>query len=477
MATFRTLVQDRDIENSPRARFGDMPQFTYAARTRGGERVEGALDAPDQRKALTKLEHMGYVPIKVSQGSPPKREQPSEKGNGAQRPTGRLGGVRGRRKAVVKPKRGPRHKQSRQEKEAQAAKEAFKLPWQKVVMKPREILLFTRELSDLLASGMTLGKALNTLSNRKTGNMQDQIVVGLRDEIVNGASLSVALGKYPESFSPLFVNMVRAGEASGTLPDVLERLGEHFERVQDAKEKVITALVYPAIILVVGLLTMAFIMVFVIPRFEKIFQELDAQLPGSTQLLIAMSGVLMKYWWAILFGIVGGTVFMRRTLRTPGGKRWWDGLLLRMPVVRGIVVSNAYGHFARTLGALLTNGVPVLSALSIVEETMTNQVIADEIHSARDKVTDGATISAPLEAGKVFPRLLTDMLKVGEESGDMSGALGHIANRYDKELDRNVKIFTTVLEPIMILLMATLVGFVAISMLMAVFDMTSGLNV
>jgi len=459
-----------------------MAQFTYSARTRSGERADGVLDASDQRNALAKLERMGYVPIKVSQGGAPATPSKSAaKEKGAKKASPRLSGKRsakGKAAPKPKPKRGPRQKPTRREQEkAKQDTASFKLPWQRLVMKPRDILLFTRELSDLLASGMTLGKALNTLSNRVTGKAQDKIVVGLRDEIVNGASLSEALAGYPDSFSPLFINMVKAGEASGTLPDVLERLGEHFERVEDAKEKVITALVYPMIILVVGMLTMVFIMVFVIPRFEKIFEDLDAQLPGSTQLLIGISDVLMNYWWLILLLVVGGVVLFRRSLQTPSGKRRWDGLQLKAPVVKGIVASNAYGHFARTLGALLSNGVPVLSALTIVEETMTNQVIADEIHEARERVTDGATISEPLAGGKVFPRLLTDMLKVGEESGDMSGALGHIANRYDKELDRNVKIFTTVLEPIMILLMATLVGFVAISMLMAVFDMTSGLNV
>jgi len=170
-------------------------------------------------------------------------------------------------------------------------------------------------------------------------------------------------------------------------------------------------------------------------------------------------------------------IFLSRWLKTEAGRRQWHRLQLRLPVVKHIVNANAFAHFARTLGALLANGVPVLQALTIVEDTVGNVVIAEEISSARDRVTDGATISGPLAEGKVFPALLTDMLAVGEESGDMSGALAHIANRYDNELDRSVKIFTTVLEPVLILLMAVLVGFVAISMLLAVFDLTSGLNV
>ena len=168
---------------------------------------------------------------------------------------------------------------------------------------------------------------------------------------------------------------------------------------------------------------------------------------------------------------------LKRAIKTPNGRRVWHRIQLRAPLVRHIVTANAFSQFARTLGALLQNGVPVLQALDIVEDTVGNVVIAEAVHDARNRVTDGASISGPLAAGKVFPPLLTDMLAVGEESGDMSSALMHISKRYEEELDRSVKIFTTVLEPILMLLMAIMVGFVAISMLLAVFDLTSGLNV
>lgn len=436
--------------------------------------MSGSVDASDQRNALAKLDRLGYVPISVKEGrGAGGRPKADKKGNGAKPGSG--GPARGRkvpRKAAMK-KPGVRAKPGG------AKGGASKGGWfrRRVRMKPRDVLMFTRELSDLLASGMTLGSALNTLSQRKADKAQDEVVAGLRDAIVQGDSLSEALTHFGDSFPPLYVNMVRAGEASGTLPEVLERLGEHYERMQDAKEKVIGALVYPLIIMSVGLFTVVFIMVFVIPRFQRIFEELNAQLPASTQLLIGLSGILMRYWPLILVFVVGGIVILRRAIATDRGRRVWHGLQLRTPVVRNVIAANAFAQFARTLGTLLSNGVPVLSALSIVEETMSNQVIKDELHEARDRVTDGATISRPLSEGTVFPRLLTDMLAVGEESGDMSGALGHIANRYSKELDRNIKVMTTVLEPIMILVMAVLVGFVAMSLLMAVFDMTSGLNV
>ncbi len=451
-----------------------MPQFAYTARTRSGEKVNGAIDASDQRNALAKLDRLGYVPIMVKEGRGSARPKPDKKGNGAK--PGGGAPVKGKKDPRKAARKKPATKSKAAPEKRGAAKAKKSWFQRRARMKPRDVLMFTRELSDLLASGMTLGSALNTLSQRKADKAQDEIVAGLRDAIVQGDSLSEALALYGDSFSPLYVNMVRAGEASGTLPEVLERLGEHYERVQEAKEKVVGALVYPLIILGVGLLTIVFIMVFVIPRFQRIFEELGAQLPTSTQILIALSGFLMRFWPLLLVLVAGSVMLFRRAVATDGGRRIWHGLQLRTPVVRNVIAANAFAQFARTLGTLLSNGVPVLSALSIVEETMSNQVIKDEINEARDRVTDGATISKPLAEGNVFPRLLTDMLAVGEESGDMSGSLGHIANRYSKELDRSIKVLTTVIEPVMILLMAVLVGFVAMSLLMAVFDMTSGLN-
>jgi type II secretory pathway component PulF len=271
--------------------------------------------------------------------------------------------------------------------------------------------------------------------------------------------------------------MVRAGEASGQLSEALERLNRHYERVLEAREKVVMAMTYPAIVLTVGAVTMVFTMMFVVPRFSTIFAELGSTLPLPTLILIRSSEFLLKWGWLLALLIALGIWLFRRWIRTPPGERQWHRFQLRLPLVRNIITANAYAQFARTLGALLQNGVPVLQALSIVENTIGNVIIAGEIHEARDRVTDGSTISGPLAAGKIFPPLLTDMLAVGEQTGDMSGALSHIAKRYDDELDRNVKMFTTVLEPMMIVLMAVMVGFVAVSMLLAVFDLTSGLNI
>lgn len=422
-----------------------MAVFTYNAKTREGESVSGSVDAPDKRSALLQIERMGYVPMSLREGRAP--AAPKKKVAGPKKAASKKKPL-----FTINSKRGPR-------------------------MKMREVLFFTRELSDLLASGMTLGNALNTLAQRETGKVQDQIIPQLRDEIVQGASLSDALSKRPESFTTLYVSMVRAGEASGDLSGVLERLCKHYERVQEAREKVLMALSYPTIVIAVGIVTIFFVMIFVVPRFSQIFAELGSALPLPTQILISVSGFLVSYWWILVILILAAVIGGRTYLRSEEGIRNWHRAQLRLPVIRGIVNASAFAQFARTLGALLNNGVPVLQALSIVEQTIGNSVIADEIRNARGRVTDGTTISAPLAAGAVFPPMLTDMLSVGEETGDMAGSLIHIANRYEHELDRSVKLLTTIIEPVLILAIAVLVGFVAISMLLAVFDLTSGLNI
>ncbi|MBR6021301.1 MAG: type II secretion system F family protein, partial [Kiritimatiellae bacterium] len=343
-------------------------------------------------------------------------------------------------------------------------------------MKNAQLLLFTGELVDLLSSGMTIGAALHALSHRKTGKAQDVIIPALRDDIVGGASLSSALAKWPESFPELYVSMVKVGEASGQLPAVLQRLQGHFERTQAAREKVSMALVYPAIVALVGVGAIIFMMVFVIPQFTRMFEELGGTLPLPTRMMIGMSRGLVRWGWLLALGLVVGGFAFREFLKTPGGRAWKDRVVLRLPAVGGIVRAGAFSNFAHTLGTLLSNGVQMFPALAIVENTVGNSVIAAAVRETRDRVADGSSLSRPLAQNGVFPKMLTDMLAVGEETGDMATALDHIGKRYDNELDRAVKLLTTLLEPFMMLFIALGVGFVAVAMISAVFEMTSGLQ-
>ncbi len=411
-----------------------MPTFAYKARTRGGERIEGTVTANDRRLALVEIESLGQIPIAVTEQSGAKAETQSR------RPT-------------------------------------FTLTRGAARMGTRDVLIFTTELSDLLASGMTLGNALNTLSKRKSGRSGDDIIAALRDDIVQGANLSDAMSRHPKTFSNLYCSMIQAGEASGALPDVLTRLVDHFQRIQDTKEKVVMALVYPLIVLLMGVATMIFCMVYVVPKFKVVFESMGESLPLPTQILINSSTWLVKYGWATLVVVGILVVLATRSIQTRAGRRVWDGLKLKTPLIKGVVASGIFANLARTLATPMANGVHVLQALAIVERTVGNVVIGEELRKARDRVTDGTTISGPLAASKVFPPILTDMLAIGEQTGDMPSSLMHIAKRYESELDRNIKIFTTALEPILIVLVAILVGFVAVSILMAVFSLTNGLDV
>ncbi len=413
-----------------------MATFVYTARSKTGEKVEGTIQGPDRHSAMLQIERMGHVPVTV--------EESHAAGAGT-------ASTERKRLFSWGSSRGPR-------------------------MNTRDMLVFTTELSDLLSSGMQLGNALNTLSRRRINPDTDAIVKSLRDQIVQGTSLSAALGRFKETFSTLYVSLISAGEASGNLPEVMQRIVKHFERVQETKEKVVMALVYPCIVLFVGIATLIFSMVWVMPRFSVIFKDLGSTLPLPTRMLMGISSVMIHYGWLILVALfVFGSMF-RKYIRSEVGQAWWHGLHLKLPLVRDIVMANSLTQFARTLGMLISNGVPVLDALAIVERTIQNCVIAAEIRKARERVTDGTTISGPLAASRVFPPLLTDMMTIGEETGDMTGALSHIARRYESQLDRSIKIFTTVLEPVLIVVMAVIVGFVAISILLAVFDLTSGLN-
>lgn len=415
-----------------------MPSFSYKAKDKTGQRTEGTVEANDRLTALRQVEKLGLIPVSIA---PAEAAAAASSSKGLSRFKVDLSALRRKK------------------------------------MGNRDVLTFSTELSDLLASGMTLGTALNTLAGRRTNTASDDVIRDLRDQIVQGTSLSDAMARHPDAFTALYISMVKVGEASGALSEVMVRLVEHYERLQDLKEKVIMALVYPAIVLVLGCSTLVFSMVFVIPKFTAIFQELGSTLPLPTRMLIAMSHGMLKYGWVLVGGAFVGFIAANRFVKTTAGQRRWHALQLRIPFIRGIVANSTYANFARTLSTLLSNGVNVLQALTIVEKTVGNVIIANEIRKAKDRVTDGTTISGPLAAGKVFPPLMTDMLAIGEQTGDMAGALKHIARRYENDLNRSVKIFTTALEPILIVLVAVLVGFVAVSIVMAVFNMANGLGV
>ncbi len=404
-----------------------MPTFQYKAKTRAGEVVSGSLAAGDRRAALAELGKLGFFPLAVDSA-----ENEAAAKNGAKSFRSRIKG--------------------------------------------RDVLMFTQQLSSLLRSGMSLSKALDTLERRTQKKALAAVLGDLRNGIVQGESLSDSLAKHPKIFSRFFVNLIRAGEASGALDKVLLRLGKHQQQMAEVREKVVGALLYPLVIVCVGILVIIFFMLVMVPRFAAMFKEMGRTMPLPTRILIGISDAFIGYWWVGVLLIGGIVMAYRIRVRTPEGRLALDAWKLRLPVFGGIIMANALAQFARTLATLLENGVPVLNALQIVEDTMTNRVIANELREARTRVTDGTSLSQPLAKGKIFPPLLIDMLAVGEESGEVVPALTNIADTYESELSRTLKVFTTLLEPAIIIFMAMVVGAIVLSVLMAVFDITSGIG-
>ena len=348
---------------------------------------------------------------------------------------------------------------------------------QKTDMKRVEVLLFVSELADLLEAGMTLGQALQALASQgEETSAQHHVCQDLCDRIVRGENFSDACAHHPKTFPPLFSNMLRAGEASGAMVEVLRRLGEHYERDDNRRGTIKSALTYPVIVLIFGVLAVIGALVWIIPQFQKVFDSMGASLPLPTLILIGMSDALVHYGWLMAIGVAGFAIWFRKWKTTEAGVRKIDSWKLKAPLIKGIVAAGAYSSLAYTLKTLLSNGVNVLQALKICEETCGNAVIGDALKTARQRVTDGTTISGPLASSGVFPRMMTDMLAVGEQAGDMAASLEHIGKRYQKDMDRNITNFTNALEPILIVAIAGVVGFVAIAILMAVFKVSSSLG-
>ncbi len=340
-----------------------------------------------------------------------------------------------------------------------------------------EVLLFTSELADLIDAGMTLGQALQALANQgEEGSGQKFICQDLCDRIVRGENFSDAIAQHPKTFEPLYANMIRAAEASGAMVEVLRRLGDHYERYDNMRGKIKGALSYPIIVMVFGVFAVIAALVWIIPKFEKVFATMGATLPLPTRILIGMSDALIHWGWLMAIGAVLFALWVKRWKNSPSGRIVVDGWKLRAPLIKGIVACGAYSSLAYTLKTLLVNGVNVLQALKIAEETCGNAVIGGALADARKRVTDGTTISGPLAASGVFPRMMTDMLAIGEQAGDMPSSLEHIGRRYQKDMDANIAAFTNALEPILIVTIAAVVGFIAISILMAVFEVSSTLG-
>jgi type II secretory pathway component PulF len=426
-----------------------MPQFAYKAKRRTGDVVQGVLEVADRSAALSQIERLGLFPVKVdaSKAGVAAAEKAEKAKDGA-----------GKSKSVAMPAlfRNRRRRKP----------------------KLQELATFTTQLSNLLKCGMPLTVALHSMSHLDSKGIPSDVSKSLRQEVMEGRSLSDAMAKQPTIFNDLYRNMVQAGEQSGALVEVLRRLSDHFFRFAEVQSKFVSALIYPCIVASVGVVIIIFFMTFMLPKFMSIFTGLSVPLPTATRILMNISTFFGRPLNWVIMGLVVSAIVVIwvRFKATPEGKRKIDHWKMNLPVIGKVVRLNLFGQFSRTLSTLLVNGVPVLTALKITEEIVPNVIVKEAIARTREQVTDGKTIAQPLAQSKLFPQLMIDLLKIGEETGDVPGALANIADTYENELVVQLRVLTNLIEPAMIICMAIGVGGLLFSILSAMFAITSSLN-
>lgn len=424
-----------------------MAQFSYKARRRSGEVVSGTLEVVDRAAALAAIDRLGLFPVAVDM----------PKGGVAKADKASAGAPTKGFAALLPPTLQAQFNRKRKP-------------------KLQEIATFTQQLANLLQAGMPLTVALNSMTHLETKGIPKQVATDLRQEVMEGRALSDAMAKQPLIFTDLYVNMVKAGEQSGALVTVLRRMADHFEKFAAVQAKFTSALIYPAFVAIVGIAIVIFFMTYMLPKFMTLFGNMQMQLPAMTQMLISISNIFTGYWWLML-GMIGvAWVLFRRFKQTEQGKIKIDAWKMKMPVFGKVMKLNLYGQFARTLSTLLENGVPVLTALKITEQVLPNRVIKEAIAKTREAVTDGKTLAQPLAASKIFPQLMVDLVRIGEETGDVPGALKNVADTYENELNIALRVMTNMIEPVLIVVMAGGVGFLLLGVLSAMFSMISNVG-
>lgn len=338
-------------------------------------------------------------------------------------------------------------------------------------VRPGQIAVATRLLATLLRAGIPLSGALGALVEQTEDPELQSLLETVRNRVNEGAAFCDALAAHPRAFSDLYVHMVRAGEASGTLDQILARLADFLDSQIRLRSKVQSAMVYPALMVVAGGGILGVLMVVVIPKITQIFADLEQALPWNTQLLIFVSHLTGTYWWAMLILIAGAVTGFRRWKRTERGRASWDSLVLRLPVVGPMAKMLAVGRFSRTLATMLRSGVDLLRALDIVKHMLNNSVLTKVVEEARDAIREGESIATPLKRSGHFPPVMVHMVAVGERTGQLEEMLENVAIAYEAEVDQRILRLTTLLEPVMIISMALVVGFIVFSILMPILQM------
>jgi general secretion pathway protein F len=340
--------------------------------------------------------------------------------------------------------------------------------------RPQEVSLITRQLSTLLGSGIPMIGALSALIEQVEHRDMQASLMDVREKVSQGGSLSDALSGHPIYFNELYVNMVRAGEAGGNLDRVLLRVAEYLHAQNRTRAKVVASLTYPIIMLVIGVGVVAILLTYVVPKILEVIQKQGkAALPLPTEILLMISGFLWRYWWLLGGMVVAGFLALASARRTEKGRLWIDTMKLRIPVMGNLMKKAAIARFAITFATLLESGLPVLEAMGVVKRVVGNALLSDTLEKVRVKIAEGADIATPLKQSRIFPPVVGYMISVGEESGHLEELLKKIAEAYDEEVEVAAQKMTALLEPLMIVLMAFVVGFIVLSVLLPILQMSN----
>ncbi len=420
-----------------------MANFEYIALDAKGEETTGSISAKDEADAIGQLRKSGLYPTQVAAAG--------------------KGGVSG--SAKRKAKKG--QKASGKKGSGAGGK-----------VKGKILMIFTRQLATLVDAGLPLLRGLSVLAKQEKNRVMAGTINHLADSVAGGSTFSESLGQHPKIFDKLYVNMVKAGELGGVLELVLIRLAEYQEKAQKLKNRIVAAMVYPIIVIVIAVAILIFLMAVIVPRFEKIFEEMlgDKPLPGITQFVIGISRFVQGNMIVI---VVGSAVFYAAWIafsRTKGGRKVIDRWKLFIPVFGPVALKGGISRFTRTLGTLVTSGVPILQALNITRDTAGNVIISDAIDKVHEAVREGESVVAPLEASRIFPPMVISMVDVGEETGQLPDMLLKIADVYDDEVDNAVDAMTAMIEPIMIVFLAGVVGTIVIALFMPMISIITEMN-
>jgi len=411
-----------------------MPKFSYTAVDARGKQANGFVEANDQNDAITQIRQLGFYPQRLDEA----KGEDSTAG-----PENKL---------VIKKGGGK--------------------------VKSKVLTIFTRQLATLIEAGLPLMRSLNTLARQERNPVMRTTMSQLATAVESGGTFSEALAQHPRIFDKLYVNMVKAGELGGVLEIVLTRLAEFQEKSQKIKGKVLSAMVYPLVVLVIAGAILTFLLIFIVPKFQQIFADaLPGQpLPAVTVFVITCSHLLVTKWYLVL-GTIAFTVFGYKTLASmPAGVLFLDRIALRIPVFGDLTSKTAISRFARTLGTLISSGVPILQALNITRDTAGNVVVANAINKIHDSVKEGESVVGPMESSTIFPPMVTSMVQVGEETGQLPDMLVKVADVYEAEVDNVVSGLTSILEPIMIVLLAVIVGTIVIALFMPMVGLIQGMG-